>query len=608
MKLAYNRVSNFSNVIRTKRIPRNALNYNVPSEPVGIIQQMKEQSIMNWQFNTIQNAPVLVDVYSYTDFIKDIKKNNIEGVSISQDAKTVKSISKDGVVNIVNIPSNTDIIPLMIEHNIDVHVVSENRQEWQYLGDILPQIIFLSFIAWSVMSRNGIMRMNEFKNEPIIDNNITFADVAGADIAKAELMEIVDFLKDGTKYSKVGASVPKGVLLSGNPGVGKTLLAKAVAGEAEVPFISCSASEFIESFVGVGASRLRDLFKKARAVAPSIIFIDEIDTIGKKRDNGTYGPSNDERDQTINQLLTLMDGFIENEGVIVIAATNRPDILDAALLRPGRFDRRININLPDRDGREAILRVHTLIKPLDMSVDLYQLSKITVGFSGADLANLCNEAAIYAARANMSTVSQANFESALDKITIGEERNIIIPDSKKKIISYHESGHALVALLLSEADIVRKVSIVPRGAAGGVTYFEPLDDNIDFGLVSREYLETKIMIALGGRAAEEIVFGKNKLTTGASGDLIEVQNIARNMITLYGFNERIGTVNWEQMGMNSDISINQEVTILVNRLYKDTLDILQLNIVTLHKLSTILLEKETVTRDELLKIADHIVL
>ena len=592
---------------RTTSKASNFVQISAPtSAPIPIVYK-DTRSVASSSFE----APSLK--YSYTDFIKDVKHNTIEKVSITQNTHIVNLETKNGVPHTIFLPTSTDIVPLLVDHNIDVVIIPDNQQFdklEKYALDLAPQLVFL-IILFTLMSRNmnSIMRHNTMKDTSMnTDIETTFADIAGANSAKAELMEIVDFLKDNTKYTRVGARIPKGVLLSGSPGVGKTLLAKAVAGEAQVPFFSCSASEFIESFVGVGASRLRDLFKKARENAPSIIFIDEIDTIGKKRDSSMLGPANDERDQTINQLLTLMDGFVENTGVIVIAATNRAEILDDALLRPGRFDRRITINLPDRAGREAILKVHTSNKPLHAGVNLVQLSKITVGFSGADLANLCNEAAIYAARANMEEICQYHFEFALDKITIGEEKESTIPLSKRHIISYHEAGHALVALLLSDYDIVRKVSIVPRGAAGGVTYFEPLDDNIDFGLVTRDYLETKIMVALGGRAAEEVIFGKSKLTTGASGDLIEVQKISRSMVTMYGFNENIGIANWEHVGAHSELAINDEVSRLVARLYEDTLVLLRKNIFTLHALSDKLLEKETLVYEELTSIVTYSVL
>lgn len=432
------------------------------------------------------------------------------------------------------------------------------------------------------------------------ESDVTFNDVAGIDNAKEDLKELVSFLQEPDKFIKIGAKIPKGVLLIGPSGVGKTLLAKAVAGESGVPFFSCSASEFIELFVGMGASRIRELFKKANENAPCIIFIDELDAIGKKRTMNLMGGSN-EQDQTLNQLLTEMDGFNNNKGIIVLAATNRADILDDALLRPGRFDRKVYVELPDIKGRSSILKVHTMNKNLDIDVNLEKIAKITVGFSGADLSNLVNEAAILAVRQGFNKINNHVLELALEKITIGEEkRSLLISDYKKKVIAYHEAGHALLGILVNDYDIVRKVSIVPRGRAGGITYFEPSEDRLDINLLTREYLENRIMVALGGRVAEEIVFGTMKITTGASGDLEVVNMMAREMVTKYGFNETLGPVKLgSEIADNTNAAVDKEVKFLVERLYIRAKDFLLKYEFYLHRIAESLLDKETLNEDDL---------
>lgn len=435
---------------------------------------------------------------------------------------------------------------------------------------------------------------------------MTFADIAGCDEAKAEVKEIVDFLKDPAKYNKVGAKIPKGCLLVGSPGTGKTLLAKAIAGEAGVPFFYGSASEFVEMFVGVGATRIRDLFDNAKKQAPCIVFIDEIDAIGKARANGfQMGGGNDEREQTINQLLTEMDGFEGNSGVIVLGATNRADILDDALMRPGRFDRRVTIGLPDVRGRRDILTIHCKDKPIGEDVDLMSVAKITAGFSGADLANLANEAAILAARVDRETICVADFEMALERIVLGPERkSAVITAEKRRVVAFHEAGHALVALRTGNEEPLRKVTIVPRGKAGGVTYFEPNMDNIDSGLYTRRYLENKIMIALGGRAAEEIAFGALNITTGASGDFQVATGIARKMVMEFGFCGDLGPSSWTSAGADGGISvkvantIDSEVLAILKQAYARTVNLLRNNEGLLNKLAGALLEKETLSADE----------
>jgi cell division protease FtsH len=378
----------------------------------------------------------------------------------------------------------------------------------------------------------------------------TFADVAGIDEVKAELVEIVDFLKQPAKYEKLGGTVPKGVLLIGAPGTGKTLLARAVAGEANVPFFSISASEFIEAIVGVGASRVRDLFKKARAAEPAIVFIDELDAIGRARSSGLRLGGNEEQEQTLNQILTEMDGFDPHEGVIVLAATNRADVLDAALLRPGRFDRRVTVPFPDRRGRAEILRIHTRHIPLDRDVDLNAIASQTAGMVGADLRNLANEAALAAARRDASTVTQADFGDALEKVELGSERKLSLSQMDRERIAYHESGHALLGLLIAGADPVRRVSIIPRGQALGVTVQTPVDDRFNYG---EDYLRGRITGALGGRAAEQLVYGV--ITTGAESDLRTVTSIARQMVTRWGMSPKVGSLNFTDDGEGTGQSV-----------------------------------------------------
>jgi cell division protease FtsH len=408
-----------------------------------------------------------------------------------------------------------------------------------------PTLLFIGLIYFA-MRRAGSMqnilgqfgRSSARQYQPGGDR-VTFADVAGIDEAKDELSEVVDFLRDPERYRKLGARIPHGVLLSGPPGTGKTLLARAVAGEANVPFFSMAASEFVEAIVGIGASRVRDLFAKAKAAAPAIIFIDELDAIGRSRTSGVAGFSggNDEREQTLNQILTEMDGFDASTGVIVIAATNRPDVLDQALLRPGRFDRRVAVQPPDRTGREAILRVHTRGVPLGSDVDLGGLASTTPGMVGADLANLVNEAALLAARRNHDAVQEADFTDALEKIVLGAERKVMMSDDDKRRTAYHEGGHALVGMLTPGADPVRKISIIPRGVALGVTFSAPDADRFNY---SQDELLAKIKVALGGRSAEEVVFGD--LTTGAESDFQQLTQIARHMVGRWGMNDAIGTV------------------------------------------------------------------
>ena len=436
---------------------------------------------------------------------------------------------------------------------------------------------------------------------------VTFSMIAGLDEAKHEVYELVDFLKTPEKFSKVGAVVPKGVLLVGPPGTGKTLLAQAIAGEAGVPFFACSASGFVQMWAGLGAARIRQLFADAKAKAPCIVFIDELDAVGKARSTVSFaGTGNEEREQTINQLLTEMNGFEANAGVIVVAATNRAEILDKALLRPGRFDRQVTVGLPDARGREAILRVHVANKPLAADVDLQRVARATPSFSGADLQQLANEAAIHAARAGRDGLAAEDFDSALEKITLGLERKgAYMSEHKRRLVAVHESGHALAALLLEDFDEVRKVTIAPRGQAGGVTHFVPSQERIDMGLYTRDYLFKQLVVALAGRAAEEVAFGPGGVTTGAAADMQRVHQIARAMVVQYGFSERLGRVHWPAPDSGESLlshetaaAIDDEIRKLADSAYMRALTLMRERHCDLKVIATALVERETLTGEE----------
>merc|ERR1719321_1785281 len=466
----------------------------------------------------------------------------------------------------------------------------------------------------------GAMGKSKAKVQMEPETGVTFNDVAGCDGSKPELNEIVEFLKNPAKFSALGAKIPSGVIMEGPPGTGKTLLARAVAGEAGVPFISTSASEFVEMFVGVGASRVRDLFEQAKKNAPCIIFIDEIDAIGGARaggqGGGMGGGGNDEREQTLNQILTEMDGFEGNSGVIVLAATNRADMLDAALVRPGRFDRRVSVDLPDVKGRLAILKVHVRGKPLSNQVDLMMIAKRTTGFSGASLANLMNEAAIVAARKSKTEIEYEDIDYAIDRQQVGMQKNTGMNfPNRQKLVAYHEAGHAVAGLMLPEYDMVTKVTIVPRtNGAGGFTLFTPSEERMETGMYTKKYLKNQLVVALGGRIAEEIVYGEKEVTTGASNDLQQVRNIARRMVAQWGFaNSEMGNapVAWETEqgnGINAGIvvasptteaEIDAQVEKLVNEAYDRCFALLTKHRAFMEEMTERLIEDETIDYSEL---------
>ena len=512
----------------------------------------------------------------------------------------------------------------------DAHIqVTRASESSKTIGNLLSYLllpilflVFLAVMAKSIQAGGSqAMSFGKSKAKMLLDSKVktTFKDVAGIDEEKKELEEIVDFLKNGDKYIKLGARIPKGVLLVGPPGTGKTLMAKAVAGEAGVPFFSISGSDFVEMFVGVGASRVRDLFEQAKKHQPCIIFIDEIDAVGRQRGAG-MGGGHDEREQTLNQLLVEMDGFDENTNIIVIAATNRPDILDNALLRPGRFDRQIYINAPDVRGREQILKVHAKNKQLEPEVDLKTLAKRTPGFTGADLQNLLNEAALLAARKNKEKISMGDIDNSIDRVIAGiEKKSKVLTDEDKELTSYHEVGHALLAKLLKDADELHKVSIIPRGYALGVTWTKPKDEKVH---TNKAKLLAQITVSLGGRAAEEIVYGKDRVSTGASQDLINVTNIARKMVTAWGMSDRLGNMaygkNQENVFMGRDFGhqrdyseqvafeIDEEMKRIVDAKYEEAKKLLSSNRDMLEAIAKELLDKETIDAEEFQDIMNRV--
>ena len=557
----------------------------------------------------------------YTTFVREVQSDQVQEVVF--DGKVINGLKKSGERFVTVMPlADTAIIDTLLTHN--VRASGTKPEEPSTLLSILvswfPMLLLIAIWLFYMRQMQGGGKGNPLsfgksKAKLLSENQIktTFADVAGCDEAKEDVVELVDFLKDPTKYSKLGGRIPRGVLMVGPPGTGKTLLARAIAGEAKVPFFSISGSDFVEMFVGVGASRVRDMFAQAKKNAPCIIFIDEIDAVGRKRGIG-MGGGHDEREQTLNQLLVEMDGFEGFEAVIVIAATNRPDVLDPALLRPGRFDRQVVVGLPDVRGREQILNVHVKKVPLGKDVDTATIARGTPGFSGAELANLVNEAALSAARHNKRVVNMEEFEQAQDKLLMGAERRSMAMNEHEKInTAYHEAGHAIVGKLVPEHDPVYKVSIIPRGRALGVTMYLPEQDKVS---QSRQGLLSDISTLFAGRIAEELMFGTDAVTTGASNDIERATTIARNMITRWGFSKRLppmqyekdndqsaylggGTTSMVSMSDKTALIIDEEVSEIINSCYKRAQDLLEANKDILESMKDALLKYETLDADQI---------
>lgn len=579
------------------------------------------QKLDNGEFKKIEKAD---------DYLIAIPKNQPEAKqSTTTEQSLFGPVEKKAPQNQYKVltPKDSNLMQKLEDAKVDIEVKkpNESSQLLGILGTLVFPLLLIGFLLLMIKSIQAggsqAMSFGKSKAKMLLDSKVktTFKDVAGIDEEKQELEEIVDFLKNGDKYIKLGAKIPKGVLLVGPPGTGKTLMAKAVAGEAGVPFFSISGSDFVEMFVGVGASRVRDLFDQAKKHQPCIIFIDEIDAVGRQRGAG-MGGGHDEREQTLNQLLVEMDGFDDNTNIIVIAATNRPDILDNALLRPGRFDRQIVINKPDILGREQILNVHAKNKPLDKEVELKILAKRTPGFTGADLQNLLNEAALLAARHDQKTITMANLEEAIDKVMAGpEKKSRIISDEEKENTAYHEVGHALLAKLLDHTDPLHKVSIIPRGMALGITLTLPEKDHLT--MKKSQILDTITMI-LGGRVAEEIVYGPDSITTGASNDLEKVSTLARNMVTKYGMSEKMGNMAYgkdeqhifmgRDFGVRRDFSeeiaaeIDKEVKKIVDERYATAKQLLTENRDMLEYISKTLLDKETLDEKEFVELMEKV--
>jgi len=579
------------------------------------------------------SSPNAVDV-PYSTVYQEVEKGNVkdivfQGTDVNGDFKT--SITLSGVNSNKPITSfhyvqlangDPNLITLLNKSNVpyQAKAASDNSLLWTIVLNVLPWlaliVLFFFVIRRATQGQQNIFSFGKSKAKMVLEDrpSTTFKDVAGVDEAKNDLIEIVEFLKTPQKFQRLGGKIPRGVLLVGPPGTGKTLLARAVAGEASVPFFSISGSEFVEVLVGVGASRVRDLFDQAKKASPSIIFIDEIDAVGRQR--GSSINSNDEREQTLNQLLVEMDGFDTRQAVVVIAATNRPDGLDKALLRPGRFDRRVTVDRPDWNGRLAILKIHSRDVPLARDVDLITVARSTTGMVGADLANLINEAALLAARRNLDAVTQTCFNESLDKILIGAERPLILSDSDLDVIAYHEGGHALTGILTELVDPVSKVTIVPRGQALGVTQYTPLDDRYNY---SKEYLEAQLVTALGGRAAEQVAIGH--ITTGAENDLQRVTAIARQMVARWGMSDRLGTISFSDredpfagtsLASNSREYSNKTAAIIdaeVNRIvkwaYNQALSLLSEHKTTLDRIARELRLHETIDAKQLRNILEE---
>ena len=558
--------------------------------------------------------------YPYSQFIQDVRNRTVDKVII--EGRTVQAMTKSGEKFVTYAPDDRGMIADLLDNDVVIYARPAEQQGllMQIFISWFPMLLLIG--VWVFFMRQmqggvggrGAMSFGKSRARMLGEDQVkvTFADVAGVDEAKEEVAELVEFLRDPGKFQKLGGKIPRGVLMVGSPGTGKTLLAKAIAGEAKVPFFSISGSDFVEMFVGVGASRVRDMFEQAKKHAPCIIFIDEIDAVGRHRGAG-LGGGHDEREQTLNQLLVEMDGFEGSEGVIVIAATNRPDVLDPALLRPGRFDRQVVVPLPDVRGREQILRVHMRKVPLSDDVKPQVIARGTPGFSGADLANLVNEAALFAARGNKRLVDMLDFEKAKDKIMMGaERRSMVMSDEEKRLTAYHEAGHAIVGRAVPSHDPVHKVTIIPRGRALGVTFFLPEQDRYSY---SKERLESQISSLFGGRVAEEIIFGSERVTTGASNDIQRVTEIARNMVTKWGLSERLGPQTFGEedgevflghsvtkhkvVSDETARAIDEEVRSIVDRNYERAKKILTDNLDKLHAMADALIKFETIDSNQI---------
>lgn len=562
---------------------------------------------------------------TYSKFMKAVSSGDVKEVYMRNTSSKITGVLADGKIFSTIAPDDAKMVEKLLDNDVEIKV-DAGDSGWGYLVSALiqwfPFLLLIGLMIYSARQMQGggkggfgggafgigKSRAKMFQPKKV---KVTFADVAGIDEAKQELEEIVDFLKAPKKYQRLGGKIPRGMLLVGDPGNGKTLLAKAIAGEAGVPFFSISGSDFVEVFVGVGASRVRDIFETAKKNSPCIIFIDEIDAVGRRRDSGRGG--NDEREQTLNQLLVEMDGFDENQGVIVLAATNRADILDPALLRPGRFDRRITVQYPDMNGREKILKVHTKDVPLSPDVNLKTIARGTPGFSGAELANLVNEAALLAARDDKLSVAMKDFELAKDKVIMGAERkSMSMTDEEKRNTAYHESGHALIALLVPQSDPIHKVTIIPRGGALGMVVRLPEKDKVS---VTKTELLSNIRVSLGGRAAEEIFFGKENITTGASSDLKQATDVAKKMVIKWGMSDKIGLRTFydsdgyymdasDQISPDTSKVIDAEVKKLIEDAYTEVKELIIQNKEKLERIALNLLEHETLTGDEVKLIFD----
>ncbi len=558
---------------------------------------------------------------NYSDFINEVQQGQVSKVQI--EGHTVDGVRSDGTRFVVQTPpDDPKMLDDLLANKVEVKVVEPNQHgllmtifiNWFPMLLLIGVWIFFMRQMQGGGAGRGAMSFGKSKARMLGEDQvkINFSDVAGVEEAKEEVAELVEFLRDPSKFQRLGGKIPSGVLMVGSPGTGKTLLAKAIAGEAKVPFFTISGSDFVEMFVGVGASRVRDMFEQAKKHAPCIIFIDEIDAVGRHRGAG-LGGGHDEREQTLNQLLVEMDGFEGNEGVIVIAATNRPDVLDPALLRPGRFDRQVVVPLPDVRGREQILKVHMRKVPMADNAKAGVIARGTPGFSGADLANLVNEAALFAARANKRLVDMEDLEKAKDKIMMGaERRSMVMSEDEKKLTAYHEAGHAIVGRSMPSHDPVYKVSIIPRGRALGVTMFLPETDRYSH---SKEFLESQICSLFGGRIAEELVFGADKVTTGASNDIMRSTELARNMVTKWGLSEKLGPLTYSEdegevflghsVAQHKAVSdetahdIDKEIRSIIDRSYSRAREILEANIDKLHLMAQALMKYETIDSDQI---------